>query len=258
MKMFRLMSVAALNLWICQSMQVKREALWPRMALDRTVIIPQASFTYDQVKARFLKILSDNKDCRIVRVEVFTQEADATRGYKGWTDMSFENWSHIAQAYKDTLPESAQLISMEGNAGMRMHYASGDITEETLLGQSPYVRWAHNARLHLADISVSEMPGVTEDGELVVDLFYWTEDSFDVEMTRALLTEQVAYMNVKRINVNMEHAPRFIYSDHFPVVFPYFAWKKLPSESEYNSELKASCSSVFGPVTCMSFGSKGR
>ncbi|HEY6390095.1 MAG TPA: hypothetical protein VIX89_02385 [Bryobacteraceae bacterium] len=226
--------------------------------LVQTLIVPVTLFDHDKLRRLFLDSLeTDGKNYPVMKIEVFTDPEAALGNFKGSTDIAYDAWRRMFDDYKTRTPQSAQLVSINGNASMRVRGKLGEIYTTVLSGQDPNILVIKSTNLHLADFHARTLR-VGRVGRPVLELafYYWTPDRYNELTVKEALDERVATTGIPGASVSVEPSPWFIYQEEFPILYPYSLVKEPPNEQEYNSTFRPTCSTVFGSHTCFSFGKK--
>ena len=178
---------------------VIKDHRWPKKLLVQTIIVPASSFEP--------ALLTDRKA--------------ASANWKCATDISYQGWRSEFEDYRRHVPPSAQFISINGNAAMRVRDASGNVRTTVIAGNDPNTLTIRSRQFQLADfIAGTVYVRALDTEELQISFYYWSTDSYDESTVNEVFGEP-------------------------------------PGEEEYCSSRKVTCSTVLGPPSvCRTFGNR--
>jgi hypothetical protein len=237
--------------------EVIKDRRWPKKLLVQTIIVPPSSFEPASLASLFSEILlNEGGTYSVMKIEVFTDRKAESANCKCVTDVAYKGWLSWLEDYRRQVPPSAQFISINGNAAMRVRDASGNVRTTVIAGEDPNKLTIRGMRFQLADfIAGSVYVRALDTEELQISFYYWSSDSYDKSTVNEVLTERVKTTGVQNTSVVVEPWPWFILSDEFPILYPYDSLGEPPSEDAYYSALRVTCSNVYGPPsTCRSYG----
>lgn len=227
---------------------------WPQQGLERVVLVADRDFNSANLQALFTRMVAERGDSSLLMtVTVLTDRGALHRDLKGGLDYSYAFWQREYNKYRGAIPASAQLISIRGNASMRIRYPSGQVEDARISGRSPTELGVGPATYRLARVNLLSSGPLRDT--LAPTFYFWGPGPSE-SVGRALLERELAETGLTYAKVSLERAPVFEDDGEFPVLYPYQRIAAPPDEASYNANLRVHCSNEYGKITCLTYGGK--
>jgi hypothetical protein len=230
---------------------------WPAL-LWQKVVIPEPEFTTALLKERFLRVLRD-KDPRLVvlHLEVFIDKEEANgRNMKLRSDVSYEVWRDLYRDYEKGIPPSAELLMINGNAAMRMRDRDGSVRMIALQGSNPFIIHGPGGDFNLLHLAIEEgtstyaLEHQTTDTTQIFLCFITGTKAIDITNGKAIAMKLRKDIGLGEVEVRLSSDPWFITDSSFPIVSPYAAGAKPPTEGEYQRAPEILCTADAQVISC--------
>jgi len=237
--------------------EVVLQRRWPAL-LWQTIVIPEPEFTTPSLKERFLRVLRERDPSLVVlHLEVFIDKEEANgRNMKLRSDVSYEVWRDLYRDYEKGIPPSAELLMINGNAAMRTRDKNGKISMVVLQGSNPFIIHVPGRDFSLLHLAIEEgasrmaLEQRTTESTVMLLCYIAGDGSIDVENGRAIAEVLRKEIGLGEVYVHLRSDPWFITDSSFPIVSPYAADAKPPTEEEYQRAPQIMCVADRQPISC--------
>src|SRR5258708_32373127 len=114
-------SLAALALAVAvqSPSQIARDNRAP--VRSQALILPSSDFEVSKIESRFREYLADSaSDNRFLLIQAIDREESRRLAAIGFTDITYGLWKVLFSEYEKQIPPFAELLQINGNAGMRL------------------------------------------------------------------------------------------------------------------------------------------
>ncbi len=227
-----------------------KEQIWDQGVIVRRLIIPPPAFNAVTLQKLFESVLvSESPKNRIIKIEAFPDSEAEAGTFKDVIDGTYEIWRRLYDSASRNIRASAQLISVRGNALMRIRDEKGNVSATVISGADPSIMKVSGVEFQLADlVPVTELIGREGRPELVINLFYWTRARYEESTGKQLFGQSAASLGVGRVRVVVERWPLFVFETQFPLIYPFMQMQGVPSKKEYLNSYRIWCFTTEGGI----------
>jgi hypothetical protein len=163
-------------------------------------------------------------------------------------EVSYDSWRRIYDMAKLTSNEVAEVISVRGNAVLRMRDATGALTRKVLAGRDPLQVEVLGQHVELVYLDFSN--GFQSDTPRFVGAYALTSGPLTEQVGLGLLGQLDRLLPGLRVAVLIRNDTWFISSAGYPFYNPFVKDGVPPSEMEYNQTKTLFCGHLTGTPSC--------
>lgn len=223
---------------------VYRESVSAGVRLKSIGLTP-GSFSEGYVERLALRELAGGPRSRFVKIDIYGQ---------GGTPLpipphvSYESWRQMHDLARQTPNEVAEVISIEGNAVLRMRDATGSLTRRVLVGRDPLQREVLGQHVEVVYIVFSN--GFRGDMARSVGVYALMPGPLTEQVGLELLGQLDRLFTGLQVSVVIRNDSWFIYSAGYPFLNPFVNDGVPPSDVEYDQTKTLVCGHWTGTSSC--------
>jgi hypothetical protein len=231
--------------------------------LTRVIVVPASEFSVPRLKARFEHFLSaEGESVQTQIVRVYCHEQDKSSAYKYTNEVNYKRWKQWYEDY--IIPPSAELLSIGGNAAMRVRLPDGTVDFLILRGSDPYAFKIGEEEFHLLHIiardtvpfdaaSYARWKKGKEGFRSTLELFVLSDQDVTTELAKAIAERLRVTTGAGQVSVSIRKDIWFITDEDFPIAYPYATIASPPTKERYLSSPTTYCQATLGQVNCSSY-----
>jgi hypothetical protein len=177
---------------------------------SQVLTLPSSDFEASKIESRFREYLADSgSENRFLLIQAIDREESRPLTAIGFTDITYGLWKLLFSDYEKQIPPFAELLQINGNAGMRLRDYEGNVTMKVLKGQNPYEITGCGTSLSVLHVSLTVTRNMEKPGRTSPNLhfFFLSDAAVKQEITRCLLSKVQSLGLPGNISVSLRRGP---------------------------------------------------
>lgn len=235
-------------LFSAPSQQVKtiRETRGPQI-VDASMVIPAALFSESGIIMICNSFLTENRAAGMVRLMISTDTQDVlSMGGAGVTDVSFAEWRELYANTKKNLPAAAELVSIRGNAAVRIRNAEGQVSERVLSGRTPFIISFHDERVLIRGLGLTHVWNPDAASFATFEVFVQSSRPWNLSEAQEFSRSYRGKTNIADLVIQISNGWCFPGESNYPVVNRILPRLSPPTLEEFKRLHRFYCNDATG------------
>ena len=161
--------------------------------------------------------------------------------------VSYESWRRMYNLVSQSTNEIAEVISIKGNAIMRMHKADGAVVNSILAGKNPLELPVGNDQYNIVYFAFGSAGRFAAQN---VDIYIKTTAALDPSIGLILLRKLEPLFPALQVSVAIRRDAWFIFQPGYPFLNPFAEDLNPPTADEYKRTQILVCGHWTGSASC--------
>lgn len=229
-----------------QQAKTIREARGPQI-VDASMVIPATQFSEPRIITMCKHFLAANRAVGMVRLLISTDTQDVlSMGGGGVTDVSFAEWRELYAKANQSLPAAAELVSIRGNAAVRMRTADGKVSERVLSGRTPFIISFHDERVLIRGLGLTHVWNPDAASFATFEVFVQSPRPWNLSEAEEFSRSYRAKTNIADLVIQISNGWYFPGETNYPVVNRFLPRLSPPSLEEFKRLHRFYCNDATG------------
>lgn len=229
-----------------QQAKTIREVRGPQI-IDASMVIPATLFSESGIIMICNNFLAANRVAGMVRLLISTDAQDMlSMGGGGVTDVSFAEWLELYANAKQNLPAAAELVSVRGNAAVRIRSADGKVSERVLSGRTPFIISFHDELVLIRGLGLTHVWNPDAASFATFEVFVQSPRPWNLSEAQEFSRSYRAKTNIADLVIQISNGWYFPGESNYPVANRFLPRLSPPTLEEFKRLHRFYCNDATG------------